>query len=49
MVPIQLGEMMAGRLRDMNYPLEWHSYPMPHAVCPEEIGHISAWLSKRLA
>lgn len=28
--------------------LEWHSYPMPHSVSPEEIGDISVWLKKVL-
>jgi len=49
MVPVQMGEMVAERLRAMDYPVEWHSYPIPHAVCPEEISHLSAWLRKRLA
>ncbi len=44
MVPVQLGEMMAGRLRDAGYPVEWHSYPMPHAVCPQEIADLATWL-----
>jgi len=48
MVPIHLGEMLAGRLRAMDYPVEWHSYPMPHAVCPEEITDLSAWLRNHL-
>jgi phospholipase/carboxylesterase len=48
MVPIQLGQMLAGKLRDMAYPVDWHSYPMPHAVCPDEITDLSAWLRSRL-
>jgi phospholipase/carboxylesterase len=28
--------------------LEWHPYPMPHSVCPQEIGDIGAWLRKIL-
>jgi len=48
MVPVQKGEKLAEKLRDMDYPLEWHSYPIPHAVCPEEIAHLSAWLRSRL-
>jgi phospholipase/carboxylesterase len=30
------------------YPVEWRTYPMPHSVCPEEIGHISSFLGKVL-
>jgi len=44
MVPCRLGEMAAERLRSMGHPVEWHSYPMQHAVCPQEIADISAWL-----
>ena len=31
-----------------NYAVEWHSYPMPHSVCPEEVAHIATWLRKVL-
>ena len=30
------------------YPVEWHAYPMPHSVCPQEIADIAAWLRKVL-
>lgn len=26
------------------YCVQWHEYPMPHAVCAEEIADIGAWL-----
>lgn len=29
--------------------LEWHSYPMPHAICTEEIQALAAWVKARLA
>lgn len=35
-------------LEGKGYPVEWHSYPMPHAVCAEEIRDIRAWLLTRL-
>src|SRR5680860_35196 len=35
-------------LRDLGYPLEWHEYVMPHAVCPQEIADIRTWLLGRL-
>ena len=47
MVPVQLGELAAGRLRSMDYDVEFHRYPMPHAVCPEEISDLAAWLRAR--
>jgi phospholipase/carboxylesterase len=48
MVPFMLGESLAERLRNMGHPVEWHSYPMLHAVCPEEIADLSAWLRNTL-
>ena len=48
MVPYILGETLAERMRSMGHPVEWHSYPMLHAVCPEEIADLSAWLRSTL-
>ena len=48
MVPHRLGEMAAERLRGMGHAVEWHSYRMPHAVCPEEVDDLAAWLLARL-
>ena len=49
MVPCFLGEQVAERLRGMGHAVEWHSYPMMHAVCPQEIADLSVWLQKCLA
>jgi phospholipase/carboxylesterase len=49
MVPCQLGERAAERLREMGHEVEWHRYPMMHAVCPQEINDLSVWLRKCLA
>lgn len=35
-------------LLGLDYDVEWHTYPMPHAVCPEEIRDIGAWLARVL-
>ena len=35
-------------LEALGYPVEWHEYPMPHSVCPEEIADISGWLARTL-
>ena len=32
----------------LGYPVEWHEYPMPHSVCPEEIADIAAFLLRIL-
>ncbi len=47
-VPFIAGQHVVGTLRGLGYEVAWHEYPMPHAVCPEEVGHIGAWLSIRL-
>jgi phospholipase/carboxylesterase len=32
----------------LGYAVEWHEYPIPHAVCPQEIADIRQWLLARL-
>jgi phospholipase/carboxylesterase len=36
--------MSAERLQEAGFTIEWHDYPMAHAVCPDEIRDIAAWL-----
>lgn len=48
MVPQQLGELSRDALKAANYNVTWHSYPMAHQVCLEEIRDIGGWLSQRL-
>lgn len=31
-------------LRGLGYQVEWHEYPMPHAVCDEEVADLARWL-----
>jgi phospholipase/carboxylesterase len=47
MVPPAMGEAARKQLLALGLPLEWHTYPMPHSVCPEEISDIAAWLRVR--
>lgn len=47
MVPLARGQAARAALEELGYAVEWRSYPMAHQVCPEEIAHISAWLSAR--
>lgn len=47
-VPHALGSAGRSLLEAKGYPVEWHSYPMPHSVCWEEVGEIRAWLLARL-
>jgi phospholipase/carboxylesterase len=44
----QLGDESRQLLEKAGYTVEWHTYPMPHSVCPEEIQHIATWLRRVL-
>jgi phospholipase/carboxylesterase len=44
MIPMQYGRASADRLIEAGFGIEWHDYPMAHAVCGEEIVDISRWL-----
>ena len=48
---IQIGRAEASRdaLVALGYAVEWHTYPMPHSVCPEEIADMNRWLLRVLA
>jgi phospholipase/carboxylesterase len=48
-LPLALGERARERLEQAGYAVEWHQYPMPHSVAPEEIAHIGRWLARVLA
>ena len=48
-VPLALGEQSRDLLTDAGYRVEWHDYPMAHAVCADEIDDISRWLGARYA
>ena len=48
MLPLQWGRMSADRLRAAGFEIEWHDYPMAHAVCPQEIADIREWLLRVL-
>ena len=48
MLPMQWGQMSATKLEEAGFDVEWHEYPMAHAVCPQEIGDIREWLLKVL-
>jgi len=44
MLPMALGQHSHRLLENAGYEVEWHDYPMAHAVCPEEIADIRSWL-----
>ena len=45
-VPFEGGQQSRDALKAQGYEIEWREYPMPHAVCAEEIADISAWLNR---
>jgi phospholipase/carboxylesterase len=49
MVAIEAGKSAFDALKAMSYNIKWHDYLMEHAVCGEEIGDISAFISELFA
>ena len=47
-IPLPKAEASKDLLVKAGYPVEWRTYPMPHSVCPPEIGHISEFLLRNL-
>ena len=43
-VPIKFGKISRNKLIDLGLNVHWHSYPMAHQVCLEEIQDIASWL-----
>jgi phospholipase/carboxylesterase len=44
LVPMALGEGSRDLLRSRGYEVDWHTYPMAHAVSAEEIRDVRDWL-----
>jgi phospholipase/carboxylesterase len=44
LIPIERAMVSRDGLRKAGYDVDWHEYPMEHAVCYEEIADIGAWL-----
>lgn len=47
-VPLIRAEESRQRLNELGYDIEWHTYPMPHSVCTEEVSAISQFLKRVL-
>ena len=41
-------DVTRAKLQELGYKVQWHTYPMPHSVCPEEIADISQFLQSVL-
>jgi phospholipase/carboxylesterase len=48
LIPIERATISREALRKAGYAVDWHDYPMEHAVCGEEIADIAAWLRREL-
>ena len=44
MLPIAAGQHARELMEQAGFAVQWHDYPMAHAVCAEEIAEIRAWL-----
>jgi phospholipase/carboxylesterase len=47
-IPLARAEQSRQILERLDYKVEWHTYRMPHSVCPEEIKDISGFLARVL-
>lgn len=47
-VPFQAGQHLETTLKDEGFNVDFHSYPMQHQVCLEEIQMLSKWIFKIL-
>lgn len=47
-IALPRAEASRDALKAMGYALEWHTYPMEHSVCPQEIADIEGWLLRVL-
>jgi len=48
-VPLTRGVTSRDLLRSLGYQVDWHTYPMPHSVCGEEVADLQGWMTERLA
>ena len=48
-VAVQRGEASRDALQALGYEVQWHSYPMAHSVCMEEVADLNRWLLRVLA
>jgi phospholipase/carboxylesterase len=47
-IPLAYARASRDLLQRLGYSVEWHEYPMPHSVAPEEIVAIGRWLARVL-
>ncbi|GLQ91309.1 alpha/beta hydrolase [Dyella acidisoli] len=47
-VALQRGVESRTTLEALGYRVDWHTYPMPHSVCPDEIADLRRWIGEHL-
>lgn len=47
-LPIQLGKFTRDVLTQLGYKIEWHTYPMAHQVCGQEVQDLSHFFNAHL-
>jgi len=45
-VPLQLAESSRRILESKGYRVQWHTWPMPHSVCAEEVEELGGFLAR---
>ncbi|MFY9314379.1 MAG: alpha/beta fold hydrolase [Burkholderiales bacterium] len=48
MIPMFRAAQSRDALQALGYDVEWHDYPMPHSVCPQELADIAEFLLRVL-
>jgi len=48
-VALSRGVASRDLLQSLGYHVAWHTYPMPHSVCAEEVTDLRAWMTGRLS
>lgn len=48
MIRLDWADASRRALEAQGYAIEWHTYPMQHSVCIEEVGDLDAWLARVL-
>jgi len=47
-IPLRLAEASRAALEARGYRVQWHTWPMPHSVCAEEVQVIAEFLASLL-
>ncbi|RDI99052.1 carboxylesterase [Dyella solisilvae] len=47
-VPLTRGVTSRDLLQSLGHPVSWHTYPMPHSVCAEEVADLRQWMTQHL-